>query len=243
MIGVIFKKIETILRKTPFHPQWIILRHEKMNLIDICSSIKVSVLDIGCADKKPKKYLSDEIIYYGIDYYSTATEWYNTKPDIFTDAQDISIKDESFDNVLLLDVLEHLPNPRASIKETYRVLKPSGKLILQVPFLYPIHDAPLDFHRWTKYGLYNIATEANFSVVEEKYYGEPVETACLLFNLALTKSLLNMIKSKNPLSLVLLLALPFMIVLSNLLSLIGKGILPKDKFMPLGYRIILDKNL
>jgi hypothetical protein len=34
-----------------------------------------------------------------------------------------------------------------------RVLKPEGRIVVSVPFLFPIHDAPGDYWRFTKYGL------------------------------------------------------------------------------------------
>ena len=40
---------------------------------------------------------------------------------------------EHFDAVTLWDVLEHLHDPQASLKEIYRILKPEGVLVLRVP--------------------------------------------------------------------------------------------------------------
>jgi hypothetical protein len=34
-----------------------------------------------------------------------------------------------------------------------RVLKPDGRIIVSVPFLFPVHDAPHDYWRFTKYAL------------------------------------------------------------------------------------------
>ena len=73
--------------------------------------------------------------------------------EIFADAQSLPFKNKSIDTILLLDVLEHLPRPEECFEEIYRKSKPNGKVIIQVPFLYPIHDAPLDFRRWTQHGL------------------------------------------------------------------------------------------
>ena len=72
----------------------------------------------------------------------------------FTDAQ--------FESVLLLDVLEHLRAPEVCITEIERVLKIRGKLFLKVPFLYPVHDAPFDFHRWTRLASFNSHNSAVF---------------------------------------------------------------------------------
>src|SRR3989344_8358827 len=51
------------------------------------------------------------------------------------------------------EVLEHVKNPFEVEKEFWRVLKQGGILILTTRFIFPIHDAPSDFWRFTKYGL------------------------------------------------------------------------------------------
>ena len=55
--------------------------------------------------------------------------------------------------VLCLSVLEHLEEPARAVKEMHRVLKPEGKILVSVPFMFPIHDAPGDYWRFTKFGL------------------------------------------------------------------------------------------
>jgi hypothetical protein len=63
-----------------------------------------------------------------------------------------------------------------------------------------------------------------------------------MINLALSKSTLEMLKTKNLLFILLLPILPVVVVISNLLSVACSLIFPKDKFMPLGYRLLLVKN-
>ena len=38
-------------------------------------------------------------------------DWYNSLPDIYGNANLLPISDSSINNVLMLDVLEHLPDP------------------------------------------------------------------------------------------------------------------------------------
>ncbi|MDA2916157.1 class I SAM-dependent methyltransferase [Nitrospinae bacterium AH_259_B05_G02_I21] len=49
------------------------------------------------------------------------------------DATSIPFGDESVDVVTILDVLEHLPNPRAGLQEAKRVLTPGGLLVIATP--------------------------------------------------------------------------------------------------------------
>jgi ubiquinone/menaquinone biosynthesis C-methylase UbiE len=48
------------------------------------------------------------------------------------DAESLDFDDNSFGVILSLFVLLHLPNPRAAVREMYRVLKPGGRLVLNV---------------------------------------------------------------------------------------------------------------
>ncbi len=59
----------------------------------------------------------------------------------------------TFDTIILSDVLEHTPEPQALCLEMARVLKPGGKLLLNVPFFYWIHEAPHDYYRYTEFAL------------------------------------------------------------------------------------------
>ena len=52
--------------------------------------------------------------------------------------------------------------PDLFIKESYRVLKPSGALYIHAPFVYNEHMVPYDFQRYTRYGLQNIYKNAGF---------------------------------------------------------------------------------
>ncbi|MCB9978512.1 MAG: class I SAM-dependent methyltransferase [Rhodospirillales bacterium] len=75
-------------------------------------------------------------------------------PDIVADVCDLSMMQAgSFDAVFMLEVLEHVKTPQAALDEIYRVLKPGGALFLSTPFIFPLHDEPYDFYRYTKYGL------------------------------------------------------------------------------------------
>ncbi len=77
-------------------------------------------------------------------------------PDIVGDVMAMRIPDASYDAVLCLAVLEHVPRPWDAMREMRRVLKPGGLLMLYVPFLSPYHAMPGyygDFFRYTEDGL------------------------------------------------------------------------------------------
>jgi len=224
------------LKKTPLHPQWFAFFREERFLRTTCADLKGIVVDIGCADAKPQQYLPDDATYVGIDYFTTATEWYDTRPDLYANAQLLPLQDDSVDHVLLLDVLEHLPNPGRCLAEVSRVLKSQGTFTIQVPYLYPIHDAPLDFQRWTVHGLTHAAAKHGFRIDAQQAVGHPLETAALNMNIALSKTVLNWISVRNPLALTAIL-LPFMILLVNCVAWLAAALSRSEDMMPYAYRM------
>ena len=69
---------------------------------------------------------------------------------------------ERFDTILATEVFEHIKNPSLLIKEFFRILRPEGVVIISVPFIYPLHEIPNDFWRYTSFGLKQLVVEAGF---------------------------------------------------------------------------------
>ncbi len=74
--------------------------------------------------------------------------------------------DSSFDTVLATEVLEHVPDVERTLAEIHRVLRPGGHLMATVPFVYPVHEAPHDYWRFTHHGLRSLCDRNNFEVVD-----------------------------------------------------------------------------
>jgi SAM-dependent methyltransferase len=72
----------------------------------------------------------------------------------------------TFDTIILSDVLEHVPAPERLWHEMARLLAPGGHILLNVPFLYGVHEAPHDYGRYTSFALRRFATEASLEVIE-----------------------------------------------------------------------------
>jgi ubiquinone/menaquinone biosynthesis C-methylase UbiE len=238
------RKIKNLLKplsSTPLHPQWLAARHQGRIRQLVREAIQGPVvLDLGCGTKWPQALLPESCRYVGLDYPETA-EWYQTKPDVFGDAQRLPFASSSINTVLMVDVLEHLPNPRQALDEAARCLGTKGTLILIVPFLYPIHDAPHDYQRWSAYGLKKLVGECEFTLEKEAYSGNPLETATLLSNIALTKTVFNWISKRHIASLLVLL-LPFCILIRNLLARLLSTFAPEDAMMPISYQMVLRKK-
>jgi SAM-dependent methyltransferase len=62
----------------------------------------------------------------------------------------IKVSAKTYENVLLFNVLEHLPEYKMAFSEIYRILKKGGNFIGSVPFIYQIHAAPNDYFRFSR---------------------------------------------------------------------------------------------
>lgn len=83
------------------------------------------------------------------------------KPEIVADAQNLPFKDDEFSFILCTEMLEHVKDPFKVEKEFYRILKKGGTLVLTTRFVFPLHDTPHDYWRFTKYGLQELFKEWN----------------------------------------------------------------------------------
>ena len=72
----------------------------------------------------------------------------------------------SYDMVALLDVLEHVPDDRSSLKAIHGLLKPGGALLLTVPinpWMWTAHDVAHHHHRrYRKHQIRELAEEAGY---------------------------------------------------------------------------------
>jgi len=71
---------------------------------------------------------------------------------------------DGYDFVVCTEVLEHTLNPFAAIAEIQRILKPSGLLMLTVPFNFRIHGPLPDCWRFTEHGLRSLLSD--FDLIE-----------------------------------------------------------------------------
>ena len=76
----------------------------------------------------------------------------NKKMDIFYSdlTKKLKIPTKKYNNILLFNVLEHLPEYKFAFLEIYKILKKKGSLIGSTPFIYQIHAAPKDYFRFSK---------------------------------------------------------------------------------------------
>lgn len=74
--------------------------------------------------------------------------------DLVADAHDLHmVPDGTADLALVITLLEHVRYPRKVIQEAFRILKPGGVVYVSVPFIYPFHSDPDDYHRFSYKGV------------------------------------------------------------------------------------------
>ena len=127
-------------------------------------------LDLGCGTSPYSKYFPNRV---GMDLKKSQDI------NLVGDAHRLPFKEEIFDIVLATEVLEHLKNPQIAINEMGRVLKHNGKLIITTRFIFPLHDTPNDYYRYTKYGLKHLLRKWN--VVEIKEETDTMGAVSVLF--------------------------------------------------------------
>ena len=204
------------LRHTPLHPQWLVLRVDAEQRTWVTRMARGVVLDIGSADGHVREWLPG-LEYIALDYPTTVREMYGTRPDVFADGAALPFADASIDTVLLLEVLEHVGDAPGVLAGIARVLKPGGLLLLSVPFLYPLHDAPHDYRRYTAPGL-EAAIRATGLVPSTPTARNPgFEAAAALGAIACAEAALEAWRAR---SWRLLLA-PFALVLIPVINIVG----------------------
>jgi len=111
------------------------------------------LLDLGCG-KVPLYATYRELVTDAI-----CVDWGNTlhkNPHLDREldlTDNMPFDDNEFDTIILSDVLEHIPVPEHLWKEMARILSKNGKIIMNVPFFYWLHEQPHDYYRYTEFAL------------------------------------------------------------------------------------------
>jgi len=99
--------------------------------------------------------------------------------DIVGDGTNLPLADSCLDTVTCNAVIEHVPNPGDLLSEIHRVLKPGGYAQLMVPFVFPYHEYPGDYQRYTTSGILELTR--GFEKVELCILTGPTSTMLVLF--------------------------------------------------------------
>lgn len=144
------------------------------------------VLDAGAGRLAWRSLLSRSAQLY------ISTDYRRTHPDILVVCDIVAglpFASDSIDTVFCCSVLEHIEDPAAGMSEFSRILKPGGRLILSVPFLYYLHGAPADFFRFTRYGVALMAQKCDLKPEFVTSAGGMAHTILQTVSMAFTSAL------------------------------------------------------
>ena len=133
--------------------------------------VEGSLIDLGCGNvplyEAYRKYTDNNICVDGGNSYH--------RDDFLDNICDFSKKipynDAEFNTIVLSDVLEHKSEPKHLFNEMNRILVVGGKVLMNVPFLYWIHEQPYDYYRYTRHALQHIADQSGFRIILIKTIG------------------------------------------------------------------------
>ena len=147
--------------------------------INECTKIKVNglSLEFGTIDRKNKTFSN---FIRGQSKFEYSNIKPNKKLNIFYSdlTKKLKIKSNKYNNILLFNVLEHLPEYRIALSQINRILKKKGKIIGSTPFIYQIHGAPKDYFRFTKEFFEFELKKQKFNYIKVQYLGNGPFTAC-----------------------------------------------------------------
>jgi SAM-dependent methyltransferase len=134
------------------------------------------VLDAGCGTGSMVEHLADLCEPVGIDVAPQAVDFaaaHGVRSIVRGSLDTMPFDPATFDTVLILDVLEHIEDDSAVLRNLYTVLRPGGHLIVTVPafrFLWSEHDE-VNHHkrRYTAAEVHQIIEDAGFQVRRVTY--------------------------------------------------------------------------
>lgn len=219
--------------RTIFHPQYFAKKYAWEAVVMAEAKAHGVLLDIGCG-RMPYRdlFLKKVNKYIGLDHPKTAKLYHGKfKPDIYANATKIPLKDKSIDTIIMFMVLEHLHNPERALREIKRLTKKEGIIVVSTVQLYPIHDEPYDFLRYTKYGLKELFERSGLKLIRIKSQGNFWSFWGLSLNVFLFQTILFLIKKKDKKLLAfILLPLFYCITLaSNIICFLPNGLSKFDK--------------
>ncbi len=189
-----------------------------INLIKL--NLKGNILDVGA--KRTPNNISNILINDKkyLDKFSNDPE--DLKIDLEIENKFEKYEEIRFDNVLLMNVLEHIYNYDNCLKTCFFFTKKGGKLVGSTPFLFRYHGSPNDYFRFTKDALEKMLTGAGFREVN-------IQPICAGIFISFYSNIF-LITSKIPFLSNLILTI--CIFLDWLLSFLTKSY---SKILPVGY--------
>lgn len=193
--------------------------------------LKGKLIDIGCGHMPLKSELEHKVGKYDtldIEPRTDGVKFIGSVLDMHM------IENSSYDSVISLAVLEHVPDPFRAVSEINRILKLDGIFMLSVPHISRLHELPHDYFRYTEFGIRELLEKRGFKILHiEKagtlisYLGHQISTVLigLTWHIPLIKHLIFFLNK-------IFIVFPF--------ALIDKTLM-KNSLMPMNYFCVAQK--
>ncbi len=204
------------LKYTVLHPQWRAnqLHQESQQVFSTIQN--ALVLDVGSGNASYR--IAENNYLVRLDYPETGKN-YLSREDVQADARALPFNTDSIDIVFLLEVLEHIPDTEQVLADVQRILKPGGILYISVPFIYPAHDLPYDYFRFSVGGLQYLLQKYGLQPEMIRQHGNSIVTLLQITNLALLEPVRLLLDKNRILALSCFLILYPACLLNNILSI------------------------
>jgi SAM-dependent methyltransferase len=159
---------------------------------------RARILDAGCGSGRNMVELTRHGTVTGVELSSTSVSLARARgvgEVIEGSVLDMPFPPDSFDLAVCLDVIEHLKDDLAALRELRRTVAPGGALLVTVPayqWLWSGHDEINHHHRrYTRRSLQRVAEQAGWEQVRTTYFNS------LLLPVAILLRLLDRVNTKT----------------------------------------------
>jgi len=205
----IYKEIQNLQKRK----NWFLhgRNHLALSLIKKHANViePVKVLDVGCSEGGFLATLkSNGFDFSGIDVNQSALDLcknYGCQDNVkYGDALSIPFENETFDVVTLLDIIEHIEDDSKALKESMRVCKAGGMILIFVPahqWLWSTNDVVYHHkRRYSQKQIVNLLKSMNLKIKNTSYFNMFLFVPFL--GMILLKKIMGDTKASNVLTMV-----------------------------------------
>ena len=202
---------------------------------ELAPELDGAILDVGCGTKPYQHLYTRQQSYLGLEVGSPQANHYSAA-DVYYSGGSLPFADCQFDSVVSNQVLEHVFTPEIFLAEIRRVLKPGGKFLVTVPFVWDEHEQPHDFARYSSFGLKALLERNGFTLLTARKLNAD---AAIFLQLAAAYWHKVTLRLPGPLR---VLVLQTLVPVLNGLGLLARAVLPANPDLYLDNVVLARKN-